>query len=820
MGRMNFKTPGNIIFVILLVLSVDIAKAQQGLCPPNMDFEYADFSNWTCNTGVVSLVTGRNVVTWTGASEVPGQHTIIPALNAGNDQYGRFPRICPNGSGYSVKLGNNNGGRGAEKISYTYTIPSTAQSFSLLFHYAIVLENPLDHSVEEQPRFQAIITDLSSGVRIPCASFDFAAYYGLPGFERSTVNASVIYKNWTPVTVNLNAYIGRTIKIEFITSDCTRGGHFGYAYVDVNSNCNGAILGTTVCQGDNSVSLTAPHGFQSYQWYSDTRFTTLLDTNKVLALNPAPSVGTVYPVIVFPYQGYGCIDTLYATISVAVKPVSVAGRDTSLCKYQSVQLGGLPSSGLMYSWTPANFVNNPIIPDPVAGLGASITPTQFIVKTTDVLTGCFSNDTVVITPISIDTAIRRTGNASFCDGNTETLLTLRNNNARIQWYNNATTISGATTLSYQPTISGSYWAQLRERGCTDTTAGLSINVNPLPQAAFTVNNDTFCVTNNSFVFTNRSTVSDNSEIIYNWKFSDSSSLQTTHATKTFNTVGIYRTELIVTTAFGCKDSIESAVYVMPNGNPDFLWDTICTNRPVLFSNLSNENGSASVQYSWTFNNGGPGSLLKNPLPVTYTSNGAFDVTLQLKTLGCENYPVQVTKKIKVSSPLAGIRYRDITVPKGESRIISVRDTVGSIYNWKPRIQLSNYNSAVTEFFTNGSDIRYLIDITDENTCVTTDTLQMLVLKTPGHYLPTAFTPNGDGLNDDIRPYIVGMKSLKNFSIFNRWGNRVFYTTKYGEGWNGKLGGAVQPVGVFVWILEYYTTDDKLVTAKGTITIIR
>jgi len=820
MGRLNFKIPGNIIFGILLVLSVDIARAQQGLCPPNMDFEYADFSNWTCNTGVVSLVNGRNVITWTGANEVPGQHTIIPSLNAGNDQYGRFPRICPNGSGYSVKLGNNDGGRGAEKISYTYTIPSTAPGFSLLFHYAIVLQNPLDHTVEEQPRFQAIITDLSSGARIPCASFDFAASFGLPGFQQSTVDFSVIYKDWTPVTVNLNSYVGRTIKIEFITNDCTRGGHFGYAYVDINSNCNGAILGTTLCQGDNSLSLTAPHGFQSYQWYSDTRFTTLLDTFQVLPLNPPPSVGSVYPVIVFPYQGYGCIDTLYATISVATKPVSVAGRDTSLCKYQSVQLGGPPASGLMYSWTPANFVNNPIIPDPLAGLRSSITPTQFVVKTTDVLTGCFSYDTVLISPIAIDTAIRLIGNASFCDGNTEALLTLRNNNAGIQWYNNATTISGATTLSYQPTISGAYWAQLAERGCTDTTARLNINVNPLPQAAFTVNNDTFCITNNSFVFTNRSTVADNSPITYNWKFSDGSSLLTTDATKTFNAAGTYRTQLMATTFFGCKDSIESALYVMPIGIPDFSWDTICTNRPVLFSNLSNENGSASAQYRWTFNNGGPGSQLKNPLPVTYTSNGTFNVTLQITTLGCESDPKQVTKKIKVSSPLAGIRYKDITVPINESRVIKIRDTVGSIYNWKPHIQLSNYNSPVTEFFANGNDVRYLIDITDKNTCVTTDTFLVQILKKPGYYLPSAFTPNGDGLNDVITPYIVGMKSLKGFSIFNRWGNRVFYTAKYGESWDGKYGGTVQPVGVFAWILEYYTTDEKLITAKGTITIIK
>ena len=84
-----------------------------------------------------------------------------------------------------------------------------------------------------------------------------------------------------------------------------------------------------------------------------------------------------------------------------------------------------------------------------------------------------------------------------------------------------------------------------------------------------------------------------------------------------------------------------------------------------------------------------------------------------------------------------------------------------------------------------------------------------VLKKPGYYLPTGFTPNGDGLNDIVRPYLIGMKSLKSFSIYNRWGDRIFYSAKTGEGWDGKLNGVKQNAGVYVWILEFYDTNDQL-----------
>lgn len=820
---MRFSRFKYLICVIVFTLSFCGVKAQAGLCPDNMDFEHGDFTNWECRWGTVSAPGGINTLSLLNVGLLPGRHTIISAATAGVDPYGGFPQICPNGSRYSVMLGSTQIAiPKAESVSYTYTIPAGVSAFSIFFWYAVVLFVP-GHTAEQQPRFRARITNVTDNVQIPCVNFDFTASASLPGFNPSPLNSNVYYKDWTPITLNLSGLAGKTIKLEFITSNCTPGGHFGYAYLDVNTACNGAVSGTTICQGsnNNSITLTAPFGFQSYQWYADNTFSTVLSGSQTLPLNPAPSVGTVFPVVVTPYPGFGCKDTLFATISTSPRPVSNAGADANICQSQSVRIGTISNSAYSYEWTPAAQVSNPSISNPLAW-NIPPNPGQFIVKTTDILTGCYSYDTTIVIATPVDTALTFTGKKDFCAGETiAAALSVNSNSASVQWYNGANAIPGATGTSYQPVTTGNYWAAITQTGCVDSTLKTAIAVHPIPLPSFTANRDTGCITNNSFQLTNTSTIPDNSVMNYLWKFSDGNTSQSTDATKTFSTTGMFNTELISITPFGCKDSTNRNIYVLPNGTPNFSWDSICLNRPVLFNNRSNENGSTLVNYNWTFNNGGTGSLLKDPLPVIYTTAGNFDATLKMTTLGCETDAQSITRAVFANKQASGIRYREITVPQGSSKFIHVRDSlVGNAYTWRPQQQLSSYSTRYTEFFASNNDMEYKIDVSDIHTCLTTDTIKMLILKKPGFYLPTAFTPNGDGLNDVAKPYLVGMKSLKNFSVFNRWGNLVFYSSTYAEGWDGKYKGTAQDAGVYVWVLEFIDSSDKKITEKGTITIIR
>lgn len=305
---------------VAIALLCSVAKAQ---CPPNLGFEEGSFNHWECYSGKIDTL-GEIKVNLT--SPQYDRHTLFKTTTYQViDPYGTFPVNCPNGSGYSVRIGDNDIGAQADRVSYTFTIPASQNTFSVVYNYAVVFQNP-SHQRFQQPRFTAKVFDVTSDQYIECSSFDFAASSSLPGFKQVS-GTDVFYKTWTPVTIKLSGYAGKTIRLEFTTNDCTRGGHFGYAYVDVDEVCGSPIKGTGYCIGTQNMTLTAPYGFKQYKWF-DANFQQVLGTSNILRLDPAPSVGTKYAVEIQPYPGSGCTDTLYAVVTQVNQPFDFKLKDS------------------------------------------------------------------------------------------------------------------------------------------------------------------------------------------------------------------------------------------------------------------------------------------------------------------------------------------------------------------------------------------------------------------------------------------------------------------------------------------------------------
>jgi hypothetical protein len=295
-------------------------------------------------------------------------------------------------------LGNYYGGHEAEGLYYTFTIPAGISEFSVTYHYAIVLQNP-SHAPYQQPRFRARIIDIADGSEIDCVSFDFVSSSSLPGFKTSSLRNDIVYKDWTPVTVNLTKYAGKTLKIEFITSDCTYNQHFGYAYIDVNSSCNNSLADASLCEGDNFLTLTAPYGFQSYKWYLNSDFSTPVSDSLVYLVNPVPPAANAYSVIVTPYPGYGCVDTFIAPVKRQPKPVFDAGPDRQIPCNEPIQLGSAANPDYSYSWSPGDKLSNPAVANPWINKYI-FSPVNCMVKIIDNITGCVTVDSALITPIN------------------------------------------------------------------------------------------------------------------------------------------------------------------------------------------------------------------------------------------------------------------------------------------------------------------------------------------------------------------------------------------------------------------------------------
>jgi len=323
-----------ILLLSCLCLAVSAGSAQVVTeCPQNIGFENGTLANWDCSIGNISQ-TGNmapNAVrpaflTLSSSVPIPDQHTVI-GRGSPKDYYGDFATDAPNGSDYVVQLGNELPGRGAERISYTINVPSNVDDYSIIFNYAVVFESPA-HSYDEQPKFTARVFDVASNTSTACGSFEFVASGGLPGFVVSA-NPSrnptgggnggangpvpVLYKSWSPVLVNLSAYLGKTIRLEFTTNDCSLGGHFGYAYIDFNENCSIPVTGNITCPGIESITLKTLPGFFNYRWYN-VETSEHYGNGDSVVISPVPLIGTRIAIELVPYPGLGCSQTLYTRI--------------------------------------------------------------------------------------------------------------------------------------------------------------------------------------------------------------------------------------------------------------------------------------------------------------------------------------------------------------------------------------------------------------------------------------------------------------------------------------------------------------------------
>ena len=336
-------------------------------CPQNVGFERGAFDNWECYYGQISQTGDRfpnaqrpPVITLNLSSPSAGIHTLIKRSSF-IDEYGGFSLNAPNGSGYVVQLGNNFTGRGAERISYTINVPSNVDAYSVIFSYAVVFQNP-NHDYDEQPKFTARVFDVTTNSSTDCGSFEVVAQGGLPGFRESGIDRTVLYRSWSPVLVNLSNYLGHTIRLEFTTNDCTRGGHFGYAYIDFNENCSIPVTGNITCPETEALTLNALPGFFEYRWF-DVATSEVLGTSDNLVLSPVPPLGTRIGIELVPYPGLGCTQTLYTVINGMEMNIRDPLPDCKSVNLTDISLKVGNSSDLTYTYWRNSLASIPI-PDP------------------------------------------------------------------------------------------------------------------------------------------------------------------------------------------------------------------------------------------------------------------------------------------------------------------------------------------------------------------------------------------------------------------------------------------------------------------------
>ncbi len=261
-----------------------------------------------------------------------------------------------------------------------------------------------------------------------------------------------------------------------------------------------------------------------------------------------------------------------------------------------------------------------------------------------------------------------------------------------------------------------------------------------------------------------------------------------------------------------KDSIhvKTVPYPRPYAGPD---QTICAGTS---TSLQASGGSI---YSWSPPNYLSSTNTANTTVITPHMSTAYVVTVS-DTLGCPK-AVSDGVMVTVNYVTADAGPRDTSVVLGQTLQLHGTGSINFLWSGLPETQWLSNTTIASPTATPENDIVYVLLTTDSIGCFDTDTINVHYYKIPPDlYVPTGFSPNGDGLNDVLKPLALGLKSVDAFKVFNRWGQVLYSTTKIGAGWDGKFGGADQAAGTYVWFAEGTDYKGQKLFRKGTVVLIR
>lgn len=305
---------------------------------------------------------------------------------------------------------------------------------------------------------------------------------------------------------------------------------------------------------------------------------------------------------------------------------------------------------------------------------------------------------------------------------------------------------------------------------------------------------------------------------YYWEFGVPGATSTEfEPTFTYPDTGTYLVKLVVNKGSTCPDSITRLVKIYPEYHADFTWSgKLCPQEPIQFIDQSTATYPPIVSWNWNFGDGTT-STEQNPVHIFGLPGGEKQITLISKSRrGCTD---TVTKSFPMPffDPFAG---NDTIIVLSYG--YNLNGTGSQFYHWSPPDYLSDPNIPSPKVnFPDTGYYTYVLTGTNEEGCSATDTINILVVKEGQVFVPNAFSPNGDGLNDVLTPRIVGFVRINYFHVFNRYGQQVFTSTSQNApAWDGKYNGKLGDLGTYYWVIDVTTIDGSRVIKKGDVILLR
>lgn len=388
-------------------------------------------------------------------------------------------------------------------------------------------------------------------------------------------------------------------------------------------------------------------------------------------------------------------------------------------------------------------------------------------------------------------ALTTSNAATICTGNSVTLTA--NGTSNFIWLPVAgLSSSNGSSVIASPTTTTTYTViGLNGGNCNDT---LSVAVIVTPGAILNLTGNAVLCAGDS------TTLSAVGAASYQW-FPPTGLSSAVSATVTVNVPSSVTYTLIGYSPGGCNDTLVVPVIVntipFATTSPD---DTICENSSVTVT------ASGGNSYLWNTGNTNAAFTITPPVTTIYSvtvSNGLCSDTADIL--------------ITVLNSPAADAGNNSTIILGNSTSLSA--TGGVNYQWSPVNALS-CDTCSNPMAAPSVTTTYYVTVTDEYGCTAIDSVIVMVdLQCGGYFIPNVFSPNNDGQNDIFYPFVKCAKQI-NFSVYNRWGEKLFETNTINHGWDGFAKGKEADSGIYIYNLVVLLDNGEQLVKTGNVTLIR
>lgn len=459
------------------------------------------------------------------------------------------------------------------------------------------------------------------------------------------------------------------------------------------------------------------------------------------------------------------------------------------------------------------------------GTLVEFTPSTRVLKVLSNLTiqngnGIFATPIFPVFPLTADSADIIVKDTVICSTSTANLKASTNSvaNPIFKWYSDST----LTTLVYTGdnyttpalTTTTKYFIAVSGTGVNQNVSGngkkLTVTVNSIPTTpVITADKTAICVGDSALLTS--------SNVSGNQWYQDAILIPNANQTSyKASSSGNYSVK--TTNGTGCSSAISTNMTIQASVIPT---TPVVTVDKQLFcagdvGNLSSSNATGNQWYK-------DGQAIVGATLQTYKALTTGTYTVRTSSSAVCISPFSLGTVITVNSvPLTPNIVADgkLKICKDENRKLSVSLPQGNTIQWFKNNTL--ITGAITESILVNETGTYTSKISNASGCISnvSNAVMVEVVCTTAIMMPDVFTPNGDGYNDKVFAIIPGLKYLRTFEVYNRFGNKVFNTADASIGWDGTFKGKPQPSEAYIWVIEGVDGKGETVKKTGTISLIR